>query len=71
MARPKGSNNVITKELRLVLKDVILRELEQLSERMDKLTDADRLAVLVKLMPYALPKVDAVHVAYGESSIDW
>ena len=39
-----------------VLKDLIHEELETLQERMDHLDPKERLDVLVKLLPYILPK---------------
>ena len=55
--RQKGTPNRLTKELRAVLKDLIHEELETLQERMDHLDPKERLEVLVKLLPYVLPKV--------------
>ena len=40
-----------------VLKGLIHEELETLQERMDHLDPKERLEVLVKLLPYVLPKV--------------
>ena len=54
--RQKGTPNRLTKELRAVLKDLIHEELETLQERMDHLDPKERLEVLVKLLPYILPK---------------
>ena len=54
--RQKGTPNRLTKELRAVLKDLIHEELETLQERMDHLDPKERLEVLVKLLPYVLPK---------------
>lgn len=40
-----------------VLKDLIHEEVETLQERLDHLDSKGRLEVLVKLLPYVLPKV--------------
>lgn len=64
--RPKGSPNRITKELRDVLKSVVAGELDRLPDYLSKLDEGKRLDVLLKLLPYVLPKVDAVSVSYGE-----
>lgn len=55
--RQKGTPNRLTRELRAVLKDLIHEELETLQETLDHLDPKDRLEVLVKLLPYVLPKV--------------
>ena len=54
--RQKGTPNKLTSELRAVLKDLIHEELETLQERMEYLDTKERLDVLVKLLPYILPK---------------
>ena len=51
-----------------MLKGIVAGELGALPERLAKLSDADRIAVLLKILPYVLPKVDAVGPSYGESS---
>lgn len=64
--RPKGSANVITREVRGVLKGIIAGELERLPDYLAKLDESKRLDVILRLLPYVLPKVEAVTVQYGE-----
>ena len=65
--RPKGSANVITKEVRATLKAIIAGELESLPETLEKLDASKRLDVLLKLIPYVLPRVEPVCMNTGES----
>ena len=58
--RQKGTPNRITKELRSVLKDILYQELEQIQECLDALKPKERVELLIKLMPYALPKVTSI-----------
>ena len=58
--RQKGTPNKLTKELRSVLKDILYQELEQIQERLDALKPRERVELLIKLMPYVLPKVTSV-----------
>jgi hypothetical protein len=58
--RQKGTPNRMTKELRSVLKDILYLELEQIQEYLDALKPKERIELLIKLMPYALPKVTSV-----------
>ena len=58
--REKGTPNRITKELRSLLKDVMYEEIGALQERLDALNPKERVELLIKLMPYALPKVTSV-----------
>lgn len=64
--RETGTPNKLTKELRAVLKNILHQELEQLPEHLTKLEIKDRLELLVKLLPFALPKVEAVNYQENE-----
>ena len=68
--RQKGTPNRITKELRSLLKDVLYEEIEALQEHLDALNPKDRVELLIKLMPYALPKVTSVSHTTNEP-LDW
>lgn len=59
MSRSKGTPNVITREVREVLKSVVTQEMRTLPDRLANLSEVDRIAFLVKLLPYVLPKADA------------
>ena len=67
--RKKGTPNRITKELRSLLKDVMYDEIGALQERLDALNPKERVE-LIKLMPYALPKVTSVSHTTNEP-LDW
>jgi len=54
------------KQLRSVLKNCIHNEFEKLPELLEELKPKERLELLVKLLPYALPKNKEVSVSYGE-----
>ncbi|MDA9333747.1 hypothetical protein N9Q52_01690 [Polaribacter sp.] len=58
--RQKGTPNKLTKELRSVLKDILYQELEEVQERFKLLEPKERIELLIKLMPYALPKVTSI-----------
>jgi 23S rRNA C2498 (ribose-2'-O)-methylase RlmM len=68
--RQKGTPNKLTKELRSVLKDILYRELEQIQEQLDALNPKERIELLIKLMPYVLPKVTSVSHTTNEP-LDW
>lgn len=68
--RQKGTPNRITKELRTLLKDILYQELEQIQERLELLEPKERIELLIKLMPYALPKVTSVSHTTNEP-LDW
>jgi hypothetical protein len=57
-------------DIRTTLKEVFRQEMERLPEALQTLDDKDRLNFLCKLMPFVLPKVEAVAATKGEPS-DW
>ncbi|WP_372752530.1 hypothetical protein [Labilibaculum sp.] len=70
--RKKGTPNRLTKELRISLKNVIHEELQQLQNQLKSLDPKDRLDILIKLMPYALPKINTVNSTIDEPiNIEW
>ncbi|HAQ70646.1 MAG TPA: hypothetical protein DCR48_06695 [Flavobacteriales bacterium] len=68
--RDKGTPNRLTKELRLVLKDVIYNELEHIEDRLGQLEPKQRIELLIKLIPYALPKLETISHTQNEP-LDW
>lgn len=68
--RKKGTPNKLTKELRIVLKDLIYYELEGLEERLNNLSDQDRIEFIIKLIPYVLPKLEKINHSNNEPT-DW
>nr|HMP31831.1 hypothetical protein [Saprospiraceae bacterium] len=54
--RPKGALNKTAKQIKELLTEIVSIEFESLSERMNQLSDKERLEILVKLLPYLLPK---------------
>ena len=68
--RQKGTPNRITKELRVLLKDIIYQELEEVQERFSLLEPRERIELIIKLMPYILPKVNSISHTTNEP-LDW
>jgi len=68
--REKGTPNRLTKELRSVLKDIVYQELAKIEERLNELEPKERLQLVIKLMPYALPKVNSISHTTNEP-FDW
>jgi len=64
--RDQGTPNLLTKEMRAILKSVIAMELETLPDTLTKLEPEKRLEVIIKLLPYILPKVETVQMSSGE-----
>ena len=48
------------------IKELMKKEFEQLPETFKKIDPIQRLNILCKLIPYVLPKVEAVHSEKGE-----
>lgn len=62
----EARNDVKTGDLRQTLKDIFRQEMERLPEYLQSLEPKDRVNALCKMIPYALPKVEAVHFTEGE-----
>lgn len=71
--REAGTPNRLTKELRIALKNILHQEIEMLPNHFNKLEPKDRIEFLVKLLPFALPKVEPESYRIGEGGIsdDW
>lgn len=69
--RPAGTPNRITREMREVLKAVLDRELDRLPAMLAALPDDRRLDVILKLLPYVIPRPRNVIPSYGEGGSVW
>lgn len=65
--RKAGTPNRVTKELRETLKAVIGRELSQITGTLEQLPARERLDVVIKLLPYCMPKIDTIGGSYDSS----
>ena len=69
--RKVGTPNKITSELRDSLKAILDGELVTLKATLDNLPAKDRLDVVLKLMPYCMPKIDSIGGMYDKDFLDW
>ena len=60
----------MTKELRSILKDVMHQEIEIIQDHLVQLSSKERVELLIKLMPYVLPKVENISHTTNEP-LDW
>ena len=58
--RKKGTPNRMTKELRSILKEIIYQELNDIEKRYEELEPKTRIELLIKMMPFVLPKTNAI-----------
>ena len=70
--RKVGTPNILTHELREILKQFVSNEIENLSKEdvLSKLTYSERLVFLTKILPYVLPKVQPILSEY-DSPTEW
>lgn len=70
--REAGTPNRLTKELRAALKNILHQEIELLPDHFQSLEAKERLELLVRLLPFVLPKVNAVNYKENEpSTFEW
>jgi hypothetical protein len=62
----KKDNQILTSDLRDSLKQIMQKELMQLLEILQKLEPEQRINMLIKLMPFIMPKVAEVSHEQGE-----
>lgn len=60
--RPVGSPNKTTKEMQLIIADVVAKNLEKLEEDFLKVSPATRLTLLEKYMKYVIPTLSQQNV---------
>ena len=58
--RELGTPNKLTSEVKELLKKIIENQLETLEEDLKTLSTKDRFEILVKLLPYIIPKEETV-----------
>jgi hypothetical protein len=68
--RKKGTPNKLTTEIRSALKDIIYSEIDNIEDRLLLLEPKERIELVIKLIPYVLPKIEQVTYYNGEPS-DW
>jgi|LakMenE18May11ns_1017448.scaffolds.fasta_scaffold9935712_3 hypothetical protein len=70
--KPNGTPNKATRELRIILKNVIADELNNISEQLAMLPPKERVELLIKLLPYSLPRVYPESYQMGDGGqLDW
>ena len=72
--REQGTPNKLTKELRAALKNLLAEEINNIPDQLKKLKPKDRLEIIIKILHYALPKIENVSIDEGEPislGTDW
>jgi hypothetical protein len=69
--RQAGTPNKLTKEIRAILKDFLYNELELLPDHINGLEAKERLEIIIKLLPFILPKVNPVSHKENEPLDFW
>ena len=67
--RTTGTPNKVTKEIRDNLKRIVDNEIEFLGTYMETLTPKERIELLMKIMPFVLPKVQPVGMSKDEELV--
>ncbi len=59
-------SQIITKDLRELLKETLQEEIENLPTYLQSLNEKDRLNIIIKLMPFVFPKIETAPSTIGE-----
>ncbi len=57
--RTKGTKNKITSNVKLALMALLEKEIEQLPMILEQLEPKQRIEILIKIMPYLIPKAES------------
>jgi hypothetical protein len=68
--RVAGTPNRVTSELRKTLKAIVAGELESLPGTLAELQPRERLDLLIKLLPFCMPKVNQISGTYDSGWLD-
>ena len=70
--KPRGASNHTTKQTKEVISNLLEKEFSSIEEYKTKVTPNEWLNVLIKLIPYVLPKQTHVETSVTEQApIDW
>ena len=68
----ESKEQILTKDLRNILKELVQNEIKDLPKHLDTLEPKDRINIVTKLMPYVFPKIQTIHLTEGEPfALDW
>jgi len=56
--RPVGVPNKVTSEIRQILQEIALSEMNELAKSFKKLNDKDRITLFLKLLEFVMPKAN-------------
>ncbi len=62
----KTKDQVLTNDLRTILKSIMQTEIEKLPETLEALEPKERINIVCKLMPFVFPKVETISSQEGE-----
>lgn len=64
--RKKGTPNKITGAIKVVLKDVLEKEVQKLPEYLERMSVEERVNAIIKLLPYIVPRLKQVEYTEPE-----
>lgn len=70
--KPKGAVNQTTKQVKEVISTLLEKEFQDIEQYKEKLTPSEWLNVLVKLVPYVVPKQTETNATINTpQQVDW
>lgn len=69
--RVKGiSTNKVSRELKEIINDLLKKEFESITETLQQLEPDKKLDILIRLLPYAIPKIQSMQQIEVNQKID-
>lgn len=62
--RPSGKVNKVTSEVKSIIEDLIHNNIMNFKSDMAELKPIERIGILIKLLPYVVPKLESIQVEY-------
>jgi hypothetical protein len=68
MKQKTEQETVITSDLRDTLKQIVKKEIDNLSSNIESLETKDRITIVLKLLPFVFPKIETIRSDDNEPS---
>ena len=69
--KPKGASNHTTKQTKELIANLLQKEMENIEEYKSKVSPIEWLQIMVKLIPYIVPKQSQIETTTNEATFEY